>query len=327
MLSLVAQRYFLEDRSKVQIAEEIGVSRFRVARMLEQARELGIVHISVEAPSDVDLDASRRLAERYGLRQALVLSGVDLKEFGSGAATAPAGEPNRVDMGERADGRLPFPGALPPHAKPLIGAINGVAVTGGLEITSTATSWSRPIEFASPTRTRASVSCPAGGSRSCCPSASASRAPQGDESAPAWPCGDPPGARSEDSTRCSKRKLLRSSEDFDFAIRALLAGHFVYETPSIAVTRTRFRPWAQGQLLIDGYMFGMGATYAKLLRFGGLPLLKPLLALGWRWLAGRPVVDLNHLPPRLPRLAAFLRGARAGAFAPLDRSSGRFRRT
>ena len=77
MLSLVAQRYFLEDRSKVQIAEEIGVSRFRVARMLEQARELGIVHISVEAPPDVDLDASRRLAERYGLRQALVLSGVD----------------------------------------------------------------------------------------------------------------------------------------------------------------------------------------------------------------------------------------------------------
>jgi enoyl-CoA hydratase len=60
--------------------------------------------------------------------------GVDLKEFGSGAAAPPAGEPNRVDMGERADGRLPFRGALPPHTKPLIGAVNGVAVTGGLEI-------------------------------------------------------------------------------------------------------------------------------------------------------------------------------------------------
>lgn len=77
MLSLVAQRYFLEDRSKVQIADEIGVSRFRVARMLEQARELGIVRISVDAPPDVDFDASRRLAEQYDLRQALVLTGVD----------------------------------------------------------------------------------------------------------------------------------------------------------------------------------------------------------------------------------------------------------
>ena len=38
-------------------------------------------------------------------------------------------------MGERDDdGRLPFRGALPPHTKPLIGAINGVAVTGGFEV-------------------------------------------------------------------------------------------------------------------------------------------------------------------------------------------------
>jgi DNA-binding transcriptional regulator LsrR (DeoR family) len=77
MLALVAQRYYLEDRSKVQIADEVGVSRFRVARMLEQARERGIVHISVDAPPDVDLEASRELAGRLGLHQALVMRGVD----------------------------------------------------------------------------------------------------------------------------------------------------------------------------------------------------------------------------------------------------------
>ena len=77
MLAVVAQRYYLEDRSKVQIADELGVSRFRVARMLEQARERGLVHIAVDVPPEVDLTASSRLAERYGLRQALVLSGVD----------------------------------------------------------------------------------------------------------------------------------------------------------------------------------------------------------------------------------------------------------
>ena len=40
-----------------------------------------------------------------------------------------------AEVGERGDdGRTPFRGALPPHAKPLIGAVNGVAVTGGFEV-------------------------------------------------------------------------------------------------------------------------------------------------------------------------------------------------
>jgi enoyl-CoA hydratase len=60
-------------------------------------------------------------------------AGVDLKEFASGATSA-AGE-GFADMGERAaDGRLPFRGPLPPRTKLLIGAVNGVAVTGGFEL-------------------------------------------------------------------------------------------------------------------------------------------------------------------------------------------------
>jgi enoyl-CoA hydratase len=59
-------------------------------------------------------------------------AGVDLKEFGSGQVQQGEGF---ADVGARsADGRLPFRGALPPHTKPLIGAINGVAVTGGFEV-------------------------------------------------------------------------------------------------------------------------------------------------------------------------------------------------
>jgi enoyl-CoA hydratase len=65
-------------------------------------------------------------------------AGVDLKEFGSGE-TAAAGE-GFADIGlvqgdsRDADGRLPARGALPPRTKLLIGAINGVAVTGGFEV-------------------------------------------------------------------------------------------------------------------------------------------------------------------------------------------------
>jgi enoyl-CoA hydratase len=59
-------------------------------------------------------------------------AGVDLKEFGSGQVQQGEGF---AEVGERRDdGRTPFRGALPPHTKPLIGAINGVAVTGGFEV-------------------------------------------------------------------------------------------------------------------------------------------------------------------------------------------------
>ncbi len=78
-------------------------------------------------------------------------AGVDLKEIGAGATggddlrSGPAGDlaggtsveakPEAVDMGGRsAGGRLPWRGALPPRTKLLIGAVNGVAVTGGLEL-------------------------------------------------------------------------------------------------------------------------------------------------------------------------------------------------
>lgn len=60
-------------------------------------------------------------------------AGVDLKEFGSGATSA-AGE-GFADIGQRdSSGRLPARGALPARTKLLIGAVNGVAVTGGFEV-------------------------------------------------------------------------------------------------------------------------------------------------------------------------------------------------
>ena len=58
-------------------------------------------------------------------------AGVDLKEFGSGQVQQGEGF---AELGDEGDGRGTFRGALPPHAKPLIGAVNGVAVTGGFEV-------------------------------------------------------------------------------------------------------------------------------------------------------------------------------------------------
>jgi hypothetical protein len=43
----VARLYYLDTRSKVQIAAELGITRFKVARLLELARVGGIVRITV----------------------------------------------------------------------------------------------------------------------------------------------------------------------------------------------------------------------------------------------------------------------------------------
>jgi hypothetical protein len=115
-----------------------------------------------------------------------------------------------------------------------------------------------------------------------------------------------------------------SGEDLDIAMRSLLAGYSVHETPAAAVTHLGFRAWPEAPPAIEGYMRGLGATYAKMVRLGGVEAVVPVLALAWRWLARGPVVDLNHRPPRLDRLRAFLGGARWAWGMGLHSSTGWF---
>jgi GT2 family glycosyltransferase len=117
---------------------------------------------------------------------------------------------------------------------------------------------------------------------------------------------------------------LAAGEDADFIVRALVAGFGVHETPAVAVTHYGFRPWRERAAAIEGYMRGHGAAHAKLLRLGRGRAIRPLAALAWRWLARGPVADLNHVPPRLARLRAFLAGAWRGWWTPMDRATGCF---
>lgn len=88
-----ARRYYLDDASKVQIADELGVSRFKVARLLEAARESGVVRIEIVDPGTVKDQLSQELQNRFDLRHALVvdvdsLSGPErLAELGRAAAS------------------------------------------------------------------------------------------------------------------------------------------------------------------------------------------------------------------------------------------------
>lgn len=77
LVSTIARRFYLDGRSKVEIAEEFGVSRFKVARALEAARESGIVRISIRLPAQIDSDLSDRLRAAFGLERAIVVDGSD----------------------------------------------------------------------------------------------------------------------------------------------------------------------------------------------------------------------------------------------------------
>lgn len=58
LLASIGQAYYLDNQSKVEIANEHGISRFQVARLLDEARAEGIVHIEIRRPGGAaELDA------------------------------------------------------------------------------------------------------------------------------------------------------------------------------------------------------------------------------------------------------------------------------
>src|ERR1700740_1559843 len=69
----VARQFYLEGVSKVDIADRLGISRFRVARLLDSARETGMVRIEIGLPGgSLDAGLSAELCSATGLKHAFV---------------------------------------------------------------------------------------------------------------------------------------------------------------------------------------------------------------------------------------------------------------
>lgn len=71
--AMVARRYYIDDRQKSEIAEEFGISRFKVARLLAEARASGIVRISIDMPAEIDLPLGEELAAAFAIQRAVVV--------------------------------------------------------------------------------------------------------------------------------------------------------------------------------------------------------------------------------------------------------------
>ncbi len=78
----VAEAYYLQGRSKTQIAQATGLSRWQVARVLTEARERGMVTIRVGAPGPSHGTAGV-LEESLGLRR-VVIAGRSVGSPGEG---------------------------------------------------------------------------------------------------------------------------------------------------------------------------------------------------------------------------------------------------
>lgn len=70
----VAWLHFKEHKTNLTIAEELGISRFRVARLLEQAMTSGLVEVKISRPIAVNDTLGEQLRTKFGLSQALVLA-------------------------------------------------------------------------------------------------------------------------------------------------------------------------------------------------------------------------------------------------------------
>jgi DNA-binding transcriptional regulator LsrR (DeoR family) len=77
----VARQFYLEGVSKVDIADQLGISRFRVARLLDSAREAGMVRIEIGLPGgNLDAGLSAELCSAFGLKHAFVFNFPDEDE-------------------------------------------------------------------------------------------------------------------------------------------------------------------------------------------------------------------------------------------------------
>ena len=92
-LAYVARRYYLEDRKQSDIAQELGVSRPLISRMLSEARELGIVEITIHEPGA----RTARLLERLGLASS-IRGGVLVEDGGDNDETNQALSQGAVEL-------------------------------------------------------------------------------------------------------------------------------------------------------------------------------------------------------------------------------------
>ncbi len=72
MLYIAARRHYVDGVTMGTVAEELGVSRPTVSRLLARAREQGIVRITLAEPPGTDSPTARMLADTFGVTARII---------------------------------------------------------------------------------------------------------------------------------------------------------------------------------------------------------------------------------------------------------------
>jgi DNA-binding transcriptional regulator LsrR (DeoR family) len=80
LLAKVARLYYLQEIRQEEISERLCIHQSSVSRLLKRARGEGLVRFSVTAPQGTYSDLEDRLAEKYGLKDVVVIEGASEEE-------------------------------------------------------------------------------------------------------------------------------------------------------------------------------------------------------------------------------------------------------
>ncbi len=116
------------------------------------------------------------------------------------------------------------------------------------------------------------------------------------------------------------------NDDGDFAIKVLLAGYYVFETPALYVIHHGFRTWKEGRPLARRNWYGVGASFTKHLKNGHFSLLKIIY---YEWcviILGNVIhnIVVKHRISGITPFFSFSKGLIVGMFTPVDRDTGNF---
>lgn len=73
LMAKAAWYYYFQDMTQQQISDRLGISRIRVIRLLERARQTGMIQFSLRRGNEERLIVEKKLMETYGLEDVFVI--------------------------------------------------------------------------------------------------------------------------------------------------------------------------------------------------------------------------------------------------------------
>src|SRR5579863_4958077 len=135
LMTRVASQYYLEGMTQEAVARSLRLSRPKVGRLLDRARSVGIVEITVNVHPDIGLKVEGALAAEFGLDQVILVNDQtdEAAQRASVARAAAAflkrqlsdGDVVAVGMGRNVGAVPDFVGNPTPRAATFVSAIGG----------------------------------------------------------------------------------------------------------------------------------------------------------------------------------------------------------